>query len=125
MNGRKTIEVNVIFSNPKAVIDAVTEAVCTLDIIDVDDPPSWNERSYRSGGRFSVIEECASEIGKCIDGGRVFAVDEDNQARDIEYSANDRFFTVATDRNRLKLCKILFFFLLKKLIKSTLTVLIL
>lgn len=102
LNGRKTIEVNVIFSNPKAIIDAVTEAVCTLDIIDVDDPPSWNERSYRSGGRFSVIEECSSEIGKCIDGGRVFAVDEDNQARDIEYSANDRFFTVATDRNRLK-----------------------
>ena len=92
---------NVVFSNPKAVKDAVTEAVCTLDIIDVDDPPSWNRKSYRM--RFTVIEECASEIGKCIDNGNVFAIDEDNHARNIEYSANDRFFSVATDRNRFNL----------------------
>ena len=105
VDGRKTLSLQVHLTNPKAneAVDVVHE--CMLTIVDDDDPHVWNLKELR-GAQLSVKEECESEVGVCVDRGMVYAIDEDNYGKDIEYSANDEFFNVYTNREnqRARIC---------------------
>lgn len=98
----------VILTNPKANEPVETSCECSITIIDVDDEPRWpaEARSALYKGPLKVIEGCLTEVDTCIDEDSVYAIDEDNDSKDITYSAADSFFKVHTNHEskRAKIC---------------------